>query len=323
MAEAIWLSRTGDADVLELKRIEPSDPGPGEAWVEQEAVGVNYLDVMQRRGSVPIPLPGGLGLEGAGWVTAIGPGVTGVAVGDKVGYALGPIGSYASGRPYPASRLVKLPDGISTEDAAAILFKGITAQYLIKSTYPVGPGTTILLYGASGGLGQFLVPWAKHLGARIIGVVSKEASVGLAASAGCDEVLVWGACDVPSEVTRLTDGRKVDVVYDGVGRETFDASIDSLKVRGMMVSIGASSGLPDPVSIATLNKNSLFLTRPGLAAHATNVEEYRGRAHDVLDAVRQGITKPSISRTFALAEAAHAHRALEQGGIGGTLILKP
>ena len=136
MAEVIWLSRTGDADVLELKRIEPSDPGPGEAWVEQEAVGVNYLDVMQRRGAVPIPVPGGLGLEGAGRVTAIGPGVTDVAVGDKVGYALGPIGSYAIGRPYPASRLVKLPDGISTEDAAAILFKGITAQYFIKSTYP-------------------------------------------------------------------------------------------------------------------------------------------------------------------------------------------
>jgi NADPH2:quinone reductase len=192
MAEAIWLSRTGDADVLELKRIEPSDPGPGEAWVEQEAVGVNYLDVMQRRGAVPIPLPGGLGLEGAGRVTAVGPGVTDVAVGDRVGYTLGPIGSYASGRPYPVSRLVKLPDGIATEDAAAILFKGITAQYLIKSTYPVGPGTTILLYGVSGSLGQLLVPWAKHLGARIIGVVSKEASVGLAASAGCDEVLVWG-----------------------------------------------------------------------------------------------------------------------------------
>jgi NADPH2:quinone reductase len=218
---------------------------------------------------------------------------------------------------------VKLPDGISTADAAAVLFKGITAQYLIKSTYPVGHGTTILLYGASGGLGQLLAPWAKHLGARVIGVVSKNTSVGLAASAGCDDVLVWGACDLPSEVARLTDGRKVDVVYDGIGKETFAASIDSLKIRGMMVSIGASSGLPDPVSIATLNRNSLFLTRPGLAAHATDVEEYRERAHDVLDAVKQGIIKPAISRTFALAEAANAHRALEQGGAGGTLILTP
>jgi NADPH2:quinone reductase len=323
MAEVIWLSRTGDAGVLELKHIEPGDPGPGEAWVEQEAIGVNYLDVMQRRGAVPIPVPGGLGLEGAGRVTAVGLGVTNVAVGDRVGYALGPIGSYASGRIYPASRLVKLPDGISTADAAAVLFKGITAQYLIKSTYPVCPGTTILLYGASGGLGRLLAPWAKHLGARVIGVVSKETSVGLATSAGCDEVLVWGAGDLPSEVARLTDGRKVDVVYDGVGKATFNASIDSLRARGMMVSIGASSGLPDPVSIATLNKNSLFLTRPGLAAHATDVEEYRERAHDVLDAVRQSIIEPAISRTFALAEAADAHRALEQGGAGGTLILKP
>jgi NADPH2:quinone reductase len=153
--------------------------------------------------------------------------------------------------------------------------------------------------------------------------VSKETSVGLAASASCDEVLVWGACDLSSEVACLTDGRKVDVVYDGIGKETFAASIDSLRVRGMMVSIGASSGLPDPVSIATLNKNSLFLTRPGLAAHATDVEEYRERAHDVLNAVRQGIIKPAISRTFTLAEAADAHRALEQGGAGGTLILKP
>ena len=176
MATAIRLTQTGGPEVLELESIEQAQPGPREAWVEQEAIGVNYLDVMQRKGAVPIPLPGGIGLEAAGRVTAVGSDVTNVAVGDRVAYILGKLGAYASGRLYPAERLVRLPDGISFEDAATVLFKGITAQYLLKSTYPVGPGTVVLLYGVAGGLGQIMAPWAKHLGAFVIGVV-KEASI--------------------------------------------------------------------------------------------------------------------------------------------------
>ncbi|WCK80178.1 quinone oxidoreductase family protein [Agrobacterium fabrum] len=322
MAKAVIASTTGGPDVLRLVEVEQRPPGHGEAWVEHDAVGVNYLDVMQRQGAVPIPLPGGIGLEGAGRVTAVGPGVEGVAIGDRVGYILGPIGSYATGRLYPAERLVKLPDDIDARSAASILFKGITAQYLIKSTYKVVPGTNILLYGASGGVGLILASWAKHLGARVIGVVSREASVEAATRAGCESVLVWGSCDLPTEVARLTDGQMVDVVYDGIGKKTFNASIDSLRPRGMMVSIGASSGLPDPVSIATLNKNSLFLTRPGLAAHATAMGEYRSRAADVLAAVQQGVIVPAIGKSFALADAAEAHRALEHGLAGGAVILE-
>ena len=324
MAAAIRLTRTGDARVLELTQVTEAVPGPGEVWLEQEAVGVNYLDAMQRNGAVPIPLPNGIGLEAAGRVAAIGPGVSNVAVGDRVAYALGPLGSYASHRLYPAARLVKLPDDISADDAAAVVFKGITAQYLIKSTYPVGPGTVVLLYGVAGAVGQLLAPWAKHLGASVIGVVSKQASVERALAAGCDAALVWGACDLPAELSRLTGGRKADVVYDGLGKLTFSTSLDCLRPRGMLVSMGASTGAPPPVEMGTLNaKGSLFVTRPGLAAHATDIAEYRTRVLDVFDAVRQGIITPKVWNTFALADAPLAHEAMESGASQGSILLKP
>ena len=324
MASAILLTRTGAPDVLRLETVEQGNPGPHEAWVEHEAIGVNYLDVMQRNGAVPIPLPSGIGLEGAGRVTAVGSAVTNVAVGDRVAYILGPLGGYASGRLYPAERLVRLPDTLSFEDAAAVLFKGITAQYLLKSTYPVGPGTVVLLYGVAGGLGQLMAPWAKHLGAFVIGVVSKEASVERGRALGCDAVLVWGACDLPAEVAALTGGEKAHVAYDGIGRATFEASLDSLRPRGLLASIGASSGSPPPVEVGTLGaKGSLFLTRPSLAAHATDIGEYRGRAEDVFAAVAAGVIKPSIWKSFPLADAATAHAALEGGASAGAILLRP
>jgi len=324
MPQVIRLTRTGEPDLLELTTVDRTDPGPNEAWVEQEAIGVNYLDVMQRQGTAPIPLPSGLGLEGAGRVTAVGSAVRNVAVGDRVAYILGPIGGYATGRLYPADRLIKLPDALSFDEAAAVLFKGITAQYLIKSTFRVEAGTVVLLYGAAGALGQILAAWAKRLGAFVIGVVSKQDSVERAKTAGCDGVLVWGSCDLPTEVSRLSGGRKADVVYDGLGRISFATSLDCLRPRGLMVSIGASTGAPPAIEIGTLNaKGSLFLTRPGLAAHATNIEEYRQRASDVFDAVAKGIFKPSIWRSFPLADAARAHKTLEDGAAAGTIILKP
>lgn len=321
-AAAIRLEKTGGPEVLKLEQVEQEKPGAGQVWLEQEAIGVNFLDVTQRNGAVPIKLPSGLGLEGAGRVAAAGPDVTNVAVGDRVGYALGPLGSYATGRLYPANRLVKLPDAITSEQAASIIFKGITAQYLIKSTFHVKPGQTVLLYGAAGALGQILAPWAKHLGARVIGVVSKEASIALAKQAGCDNVVIWSD-KLPDEVERLTDGRKANVVYDGIGKATFAASLDCLRPRGTMVSIGASTGAPPPVDVATLNaKGSLFLTRPGLAHHATDVDEYRDRVLDVFDAVQKGIITPSIWKTFPLAEASDAHAAVQDGKSAGAIVLR-
>lgn len=278
----------------------------------------------QRKGAVQIPLPSGLGLEAAGRVAAIGPGVGNVQVGDRVAYATGPIGAYASARRYPADRLVAIPDSLSYDDAAAVMFKGITAQYLLKATYPVGPGTVMVLYGVGGAVGQIMAPWAKHLGAFVIGVVSKPASVQKAKELGCDEVLVFDAQTLANEVARITDGRKADVVYDPIGRLSFNASLDCLRPRGLMVSFGASSGAPAAVEIATLNaKGSLFLTRPSLAAHTATHAEYQERARDVLASVEAGAIKPRIWGSYSLADAAAAHADLESGKSSGAIILKP
>ncbi|WP_434700132.1 quinone oxidoreductase family protein [Pseudomonas sp. D1-1] len=324
MATAIRFNQFGSPDVLTLQAAPEQSPGPGEVWLEQEAIGVNFLDVTQRKGAVPIPLPSGLGLEGAGRVAAVGADVSNVKVGDRVAYATGPIGAYASARLYPAQRLVRIPDALSFDDAAALMFKGITAQYLLKSTYPVGPGSTLLLYGVAGGLGAIMVPWAKHLGAFVIGVVSRQASVEKAKALGCDEVLVFDADSLASDVARITGGQKVDVVYDPIGRVSFLASLDSLRPRGLLVSFGASSGAPAAVELATLNaKGSLFLTRPSLAAHTATVDEYQARAQDVLAAIDSAVIQPRIWASYALADAASAHADLESGRSSGAIILKP
>jgi len=324
MVSAIRLSQVGGPDVLEIEEVAESPLGPGEVWLEQHAIGINYLDVSQRKGAVQIPLPSGLGLEAAGRVAAIGPGVGNVQVGDRVAYATGPIGAYASARRYPADRLVAIPDSLSYDDAAAVMFKGITAQYLLKATYPVGPGTVMVLYGVGGAVGQIMAPWAKHLGAFVIGVVSKPASVQKAKELGCDEVLVFDAQTLANEVARITDGRKADVVYDPIGRLSFNASLDCLRPRGLMVSFGASSGAPAAVEIATLNaKGSLFLTRPSLAAHTATHAEYQERARDVLASVEAGAIKPRIWGSYSLTDAAAAHADLESGKSSGAIILKP
>lgn len=221
MVSAIRFNQPGNPEVLNLETLSEQSPGPGEVWLEQEAIGVNFLDVSQRKGAVPVALPSGLGLEGAGRVAVVGAGVSNVQVGDRVAYATGPIGSYASARLYPAERLVRIADALSFDDAAAVMFKGITAQYLLKTTYPVGHGTTILLYGVAGGLGEIMVPWAKHLGATVVGVVSKQASVEKAQASGCDEVLVFDADSLASNIARITNGKKADVVYDPIGRVSF------------------------------------------------------------------------------------------------------
>jgi len=322
MATRIVLSATGAADVMQLQPLQTEQPGPGQVWLEQTAMGVNPLDVLQRKGGAPLALPCGLGLEGAGRVGAVGEGVRNVHVGDRVAYATGPVGGYASGRLYPAERLVRLPADLSDEAAAAVLFKGITAQYLLKTTYPVGPGTQILLYGAAGALGQLMVPWARHLGATVIGVVSRQQSVARAQAAGCQHVLVFDAATLAGKVRELTQGQGVDVVYDSVGKVSLEASLNSLRPRGLLVSFGGTSGAPAAIEVATLNsKGSLYLTRPSLAAHTLTAEEYQQRAADVLSAVTEGIIQPRVWRRYPLADAARAHGDLEQGVSEGALIL--
>lgn len=324
MVRVIQFSETGKPDVLSVESSAQLTPGTGEVWLEHEAIGVNYLDVTQRKGAVQLPLPSGLGLEGAGRVIQVGVGVNNVKPGDRVAYATGPLGAYATARLYPADRLVKIPDSISFDEAAAVLFKGITAQYLLKTTYPVGSGTTALIYGVAGGLGQIMVPWAKHLGANVIGVVSKPASVEKAKALGCDDVLIFDPNTLAADVIRITKGKKVDVVYDPIGQVSFEASLDSLRPRGLMVSYGASSGAPSAVELATLNaKGSLFLTRPSLAAHTSSAEEYLQRANDVFAAVIEGVIEPRIWGSYSLADVAIAHADLESGRSSGSIILKP
>lgn len=323
MSKQIVFDTTGGPDVLQIRDVVQASPGAGEAWIEQEAIGVNFLDVTHRNGMVPVALPSGLGVEGAGRVVEIGEGVGNVAVGDRVAYALGPLGGYASARLIPAGRLIRIPDVLNFDQAAALMLKGLTAQYLLKTTFPVGADSNVLIYGVAGALGQIMVPWAKHLGAKVIGVVSKESSAAAGRDAGCDEVLVWGASDLPSEVKRITGGAMADVVYDGVGWSTFDTSLDCLRVRGTMVSIGATSGVPDPIDIRRINKTSLFVTRPSLAAYATDPEEYAERAADVFAAAQAGVIPPKVWRSFPLEEAPQVHRLLESGQTQGSVLLKP
>ncbi|OWV29735.1 quinone oxidoreductase family protein [Halomonas campaniensis] len=324
MHTVIRFERPGHPEVLEAFLAKAPAPTEGEVLLKQRAVGVNFLDVTQRNGAVPIPLPSGLGLEGAGIVEAIGSGVEGFRPGDRVAYATGPLGAYAASRCIPASRLVKLPDDVSFEDAAAVLFKGITAQYLLKSTYEVKAGTKVMIYGVAGGVGDIMARWAKHLGAYVIGVVSRAVSIDKAKAAGCDDVFVFDAEQLPRQVAAATNGDKVDVVYDPIGRSTFNCSLECLRPRGLMVSFGASSGAPATVEVSQLNaKGSLFLTRPSLAAHTATDAEYQERAADVISALRAGIIVARIWRTFPLLDVAQAHEALESGHSQGTIVLIP
>lgn len=324
MITRITFAAFGGPEVLQPEQAPAQRPGPGCVWLEQAAIGVNPLDLSQRFGAAKVPLPSSLGLEGAGTVAAIGEGVSHVQVGDRVAYATGPLGAYASARLYPAERLVKLPDSVSFEAAAAVLFKGITAHYLLKTTYPVGPGSRVLIYGAAGALGQLMVPWARHLGATVIGVVSKPQSVERARAAGCNEVLVFDAATLADQVHEITGGQKVDVVYDPIGRASFDASLDCLRPRGLLVSFGMASGAPPAVELATLNaKGSLYLTRPSLAAHTATTAEYQERAKDVLQAVADGIIQPRVWRRYPLADVARAHADLQEGRSEGAIVLTP
>ena len=324
MPSAIRFHRTGGPEVLCYEDIEVGQPAPGEARVRHHAVGLNFIDTYHRSGLYPLPLPSGIGLEGAGVVEAVGEGVSELAVGDRVAYAGGPVGAYSEVRCLPAERLLKLPDALSFETGAAMMLQGLTTAYLLRRTYRVQPGDAVLIHAAAGGVGLIACQWAKALGARVIGTVSTEAKADLALRHGCDEVIFYTREDVARRVRELTGGEGVAVVYDGVGKDTFTASIDSLRVRGMMVSFGNASGPVPPFEPLLLSqKGSLFFTRPVLAHHTAKREELLALGGELFDLVLSGKVKIEVNQRYALADAAQAHRDLEGRKTSGSTILVP
>jgi len=321
--KAVRVHKYGGPEVLTIDEVPVPEPKAGEARVKIEAIGVNYIDIYQRTGLYPLKTPFTLGTEGAGIVDAVGPNVTEVKKGERVGYAMIP-GSYAEYAIVPAARLVPIPPNIDARSAAALMLQGMTAHYLTHSTYPLKKGETALLHAAAGGVGLLLIQIAKQLGATVIGTVSTEAKAKLAKEMGADHLILYTQSDFLAEVKKLTDGRGVNVVYDSVGQTTFDKSLDCLRPRGYLVLFGQSSGpVPpfDPGKLAA--KGSLFLTRPSLAHYTLERSELLQRANEVFNWTATGKLKVRIDKTFPLAEAAEAHRQLEGRKTTGKVILLP
>jgi NADPH:quinone reductase len=321
MPHAIRVHETGGPEVLKWEEVEVGEPGPGQVRLRQQAAGLNFIDVYHRTGLYKQELPFTPGVEGAGIVDAVGPGVTGLKVDDRVAYA-GPVGGYAEVRLIAADRLVKLPDVISSEQAAAMMLQGLTAHMLVRQVHPVRSGETILVHAAAGGVGLILCQWAKALGATVIGTVGSDEKAELARTHGCDHPIVYTRQDFVAEVERITGGAKVPVVYDGVGRDTFMKSLDCLARRGMMVSFGNASGPVDPFPATLLaQKGSLFLTRPTLYDYVIKREELEQSAAELFDVVASGKVKIEVKQRFALRDAAEAHRALEARETSGSTVL--
>jgi NADPH:quinone reductase len=322
MARAIVIHNTGGPEVMSWEEGDPGEPVLGEVLVRHHFVGVNFIDVYHRKGLYKLPLPSGLGSEGAGVVEAVGPGVKYVRPGDRVAYGTGPVGAYAELRRLPADRLVRLPDDIDEKIAASIMLKGMTAQYLLLQTLQLSRGDTILMHAASGGVGQIACQWAKHLGVTVIGTVGSDEKAALAKSKGCDEVIVYTREDFVERVRQITGGRGVRAVYDSVGKDTFQGSLDCLQPRGMLITFGQSSGMVPPFDITTLSaKGSLYLTRPTLGTYAAQSEAMRKMASDLFQVVRSGAVRVAPPRQFPLHEAAAAHTALESRATTGSLVL--
>ncbi|WP_129673661.1 quinone oxidoreductase [Candidatus Chloroploca sp. Khr17] len=320
---AIHVHATGGPEVLQLVDITPPEPGPGQVRVHVAAIGLNFIDTYHRTGLYKLPLPFTPGMEFAGTIDALGAGVTGWTVGDRVATASG-AGGYAEYALAPAERLVAVPAEVALNQAAAVMLQGMTAHYLVTSTYPLQSGETCLVHAAAGGVGLLLVQMAKAIGARVIGTVSTEAKAALARGAGVDEVVFYTRESFPQRVRELTDGRGVDVVYDSVGATTWEGSLDSLRPRGMMVTFGNASGPVPPVSPLVLSsKGSLFLTRPTLANYIATSEELAWRTGDIFAWIGSGNLNVRIDRSYALADAAAAHRALEGRETTGKVLILP
>jgi NADPH2:quinone reductase len=324
MPKAIRFHKTGGPEVLVWEDVEVGDPGPGQLRIRQQAIGVNFVDTYQRAGLYPMQLPSGCGSEGAGVVEAVGAGVTDFKAGDRVTYVSAPVGSYSEVRLYPAERAVKIPEGISFDTAAAMMLKGMTVQYLIKRTFKVQPGTTVLWHAAAGGVGLIGCQWLKALGVKVIGTVGSEDKAALARAHGCDHTILYTRENFVDRVKEITGGKGVPVVYDSVGKTTFMGSLDCLQPLGMMVNFGSASGAPEPFNVGLLQqKGSLFLTRPTLNTYAAKREDLVAGANDLFDIVKSGKVKIEIAQRYKLKDAAQAHRDLEARKTTGSTILQP
>ena len=323
MARAIRFHQTGGPEVLKLETVEAGEPGPGEARVRHAAIAVNFIDIYVRTGRYPAPLPSGLGSDAVGVVEAVGAGVTDIAAGDRVGYLLGPQGAYSDVRVMPAAVLIKLPDGIADRSAATLIMKGMTVQYLFRQVYPLKGGETILYHAAAGGVGLLACQWARAIGVTMIGTVSSEEKAEIARANGCAHTIIYTKEDVAARVREITGGKGVPVVYDSVGKDTLDASINSLAMRGTLVSNGTSSG---PVVIDTMTlavKGSLWVTRPAMVHYAAPRSHLLTMADELFALVLAGKIVSEPRQVFALDQAADAHRALESRGTTGATILIP
>lgn len=325
MVKVIRISQPGGPEVLRMENVTLGEPGPGEALVRNHAIGLNYIDNYIRSGLYKQPsYPCGIGFEGAGIVEKVGPKVKEIKAGDRVAYGQGPLGAYAEARLMPAERLLKLPKEIDFKTGAAMMLQGMTAQYLIRRTYRVRKGDTILMHAAAGGVGLILCQWAKSLGATVIGTVGSEEKAKLAKAHGCKHVVVYSRDDFVAEVKRLTKGEGVPVVYDGIGKDTFERSLNCLRPLGLMVSFGSASGPVPPFDLGILvAKGSLFLTRPSLGNYVAKHADLLASARDLFRAVRSGAVKIRVNQSYPLAQAAQAHRDLEARKTTGSTVLIP
>ena len=325
MTRTIRFHATGGPDVLRVENVDLPPPGPGQLRLRHTAIAVNFRDILIRRGGhAPPPLPSGLGIESAAVVDAIGPGVTGFALGDRVACVAGPDGAYADARNVPAARAVHLPAGIEDTAAAAMMVRGMTARYLLRETYRVKPGDTILVHAAAGGVGLILCQWAKHLGATVIGTVGTGEKAAIARANGCDHTIVYTSEDFAPRVREITGGKGVAVAYDSVGRMTFEGSLLSLAPRGVLASYGEASGEPDPLPPRRLGQlGSLFLTHPSLGNYTATRQDLLATTNDLFDVVRSGVVKIDVSRTYPLADAARAHADMEGRRTTGSIVLVP
>jgi NADPH:quinone reductase len=322
MTHAIRFHQAGGPEVLVWEEVKFGKPGPGEARIRHTAVGLNFVDIYNRSGLYPVQLPSGLGSEGAGVVEEVGPGVTDLKPGDRVAYGSSPLGAYAEERLIPADRLIKLPDSIDDKTAAAMMLKGLTAQYLIRQTYRIKSGETILLHAAAGGVGLILSQWAKHLGVTVIGTVGSEEKAKLAKAHGCAHTILYKSEDIVKRVDEITGGKKVPVVYDSVGKDTFMKSLDCLAPLGFAVLFGASSGPVDPLNLGLLaQKGSLYVTRPTLNTYGAKREHLVAMAKELFEVVGSGAVKIEVNQTYPLKDAAKAQADLAARKTTGSTVL--
>jgi NADPH2:quinone reductase len=324
MVKAIRFDKAGGPDVMKWVDVDVGEPAAGEIRIRQHAVGLNYIDVYFRNGLYPLPLPGGLGMEAAGEVTAVGEGVTGFKPGDRVAYAARPAGAYAQERVMPAEQIVKLPDAIGYEEAASVMLQGLTAQYLLRRTYRVKAGDTILIQAAAGGVGLLVCQWAKALGATVIGTVGSDEKAELAKQHGCDYPIVYTRENFTKRVREITNGAGVPVVYDSIGKDTYTASLDCLAPLGLFVTFGSSSGPLPPLDSSELaGRGSLFFTRPTLFSYIGKRSDLDAMSTELFDVLVSGQVKTSVNQRYALADVAKAHEDLEARRTTGSTILLP